>query len=102
LQLAITHLGRSGGFIGRQDAVDCVSLVEAIVASNYVGERLTKVGLISLQGIRTPAAIMRCGFRTREPLSPGSFNIDVVDASDTESNPLEPTPTVVISTITRR
>ena len=102
LQLEITHLGRSGGFIGRGDKIDCVSLVEAIVASNYVGERVAKVGLISLAGIRTPVAIMRCGFRTRENLGPPSFAIDVTDASDTESKPLDPPPTVVISTITRR
>jgi hypothetical protein len=45
---------------------------------------------------------MRCGFRTREPLSPNSFAIDVTDASDTDSKPLDPSPTVVISTITPR
>jgi hypothetical protein len=102
LQLEITHLGRSGGFIGRGDKVDCVSLVEAIVASNYLGERTTKVGLISLQGIRTPSAIMRCGFRTEEELTPASFLVDVTDASDTESKPLDPFPTVVVSSIMRR
>ena len=102
LQLDITHLGDSGGFIGRDDKVDCVSLIEAIVASNYLGELVIKIGLISLQGIRTPAAIMRCGFRTREELSPESFRIEVTDASDTNSEQVDPPPTVVISTITPR
>jgi len=102
LQLDITHLGNRGGFIGREDKVDCVPLVEAIVASNYLGERLTKIGLISLQGINTPAAIMRCGFRSRENISPGSFLVEVTDASDTDSKQIEPPPTVVISTITPR
>jgi hypothetical protein len=102
LQLDINHLGNSGGFIGREDKVDCVPLVEAIVASNYLGERLTKIGLISLQGIRTPAAIMRCGFRTRENLSAGSFLIEVTDASDTKSDQIDPPPTVYIKTITPR
>ncbi len=102
LQLDINHLGNSGGFIGRDDKVDCVPLVEAIVASNYLGERETKIGLISLQGIHTPAAVMRCGFRTRENVSPGSFLIEVTDASDTDSKQIEPVPTVVISTISPR
>lgn len=102
LQLDVNHLGNGGGFIGRGDKVDCVPLVEAIVASNYLGERETKIGLISLQGIHTPAAIMRCGFRTRESLSPGSFLIEVTDASDVESKPIEPKPTVYIKSIVPR
>jgi hypothetical protein len=61
-----------------------------------------KIGLISLQGINTPADIMRCGFRTRENLSPGSFLVEVTDASDTESNQIEPEPKVLIRTITPR
>lgn len=102
LQLEINHLGGSGGFIGRGDQVDCVSMVEAIAAANYVGERTAKIGLISLAGINTPANVVRCGFRTREPLSPNSFNVVVVDAADTESQPLEPQPTVAVTGVMRR
>jgi hypothetical protein len=99
LQLDINHLGNRGGFIGRGDKVDCVPLVEAIVASNYLGEREAKIGLISLQGINTPANIIRCGFRSSENVSPGSFLIEVTDASDVKSNPVEPKPNVVIKSI---
>jgi hypothetical protein len=102
LQLDITHLGSSGGFIGREDKVDCVPLVEAIVASNYLGERVVKIGLISLQGIVTPSAVMRCGFRTREELGPSDFEIEVTDASDTESKQIDPPPVVVVSAIVER
>jgi hypothetical protein len=102
LQLEVNHLGNGGGFIGRGDKVDCVPLVEAIVASNYLGERETKIGLISLQGINTPAAVMRCGFRTRESLSSGSFLVEVTDASDTKSVAIEPKPTVYIKSIVPR
>lgn len=104
LQFDITHLGRNGGFIGRGDQIDCVPLVDALAAANYVGERLAKVGLISLQGIRTPAAILRCGFRTREPVGPASFQIEVTDASDSgeKSEAIEPPPTVVVTNVTRR
>jgi len=102
LQLEITHHGDSGGFIGRGDKVDCVPLVEAIMAANYFGERVAKVGLISLEGIRTPAAILRCGFRTDEDLAADDFLVEVTDASDPESRPLDPVPSVVVSSVTAR
>lgn len=102
LQLEITHLGNSGGFIGRGDRVDCVVLVEAIVAANFVGERVAKVGLISLRGVPTPSPILRCGFRTDEELVPADFLVEVTDASDTDSKPLDPAPTVVVSSISKR
>lgn len=107
LQIDINHLGGSGGFIGRGDQIDCAPRVEALVAANYAGERLAKVGLISLQGIRTPTPLVNCGFRTREPLSPASFQITVTDASDTMQNttaeePLDPAPIVAVTSVIRR
>lgn len=102
LQVEINHLGNSGGFLGRNDRVDCVPLVEAIVAANFVGERVAKVGFISLQGVPMPSPILRCGFRTDEELVPADFLIEVTDASDTDSKPLDPAPTVVVSSITER
>jgi hypothetical protein len=102
LQLDITHTARVN-FLGDDDKVDCIALVDAIVASNYLGEEVVKVGLISLYGVRTPSVIMRCGFRTfvEEPL-PSDFHIEVTDASSTESKPIEPLPTVSISSVTER
>jgi len=102
LQLQVTHLGSSGGFIGRGDKIDCVPLVDALVASNYPGERVAKMGLISLSGILTPAPVMRCGFRTREPLGPASFQVEVTDASLTNGEQIDPQPTVVIGSVMRR
>ncbi len=102
LQLDVTHLGDSGGFLGRGDEVECAPLVDAIVASNYLGEREVKIGLISLHGIPTPAAIMRCGFRTAEDLVPSDFLIEVTDASDTDSMQIDPPPVVIDSTISER
>ena len=102
LQFEVEHLGSSGGFIGRGDAVDCEPLVDAIVASNSPGERILKVGLISLDGIPVPAAILRCGFQTTEEVSPSSFNVAVTDASRTDGSELDPPPTVVISSVTPR
>jgi hypothetical protein len=90
LQFDIRHLANSGGFVGRADKVDCVPLVDAIVASNYLGERMVKIGMISLQGIQTPADLMHCRFRTREELDASDFEIEVTDASDTSSQQVEP------------
>jgi hypothetical protein len=101
LQFDIRHLGDSGGFVGRNDKVDCVPLVEAIVASNYLGERETKVGMISVEGIVTPAALLRCGFRTSEELTPADFEIEVTDSSDTNSMQVEP-PVVKVKSIIPR
>src|SRR6185436_9539734 len=50
LQLDITHLGRSGCFIGRGADVECEPLVDALIAANYRLDRTTSVGLISLPG----------------------------------------------------
>jgi hypothetical protein len=94
LQLEVTHLGESGEFIGRGDKIDCVALVDALTASNYLGERTAKIGMISLNGVPTPAPIMQCGFRTYEELTPDSFDVDVVDASTTGGDPIAPIPLV--------
>jgi hypothetical protein len=94
LQLEVTHLGSSGGFVGRGQDIDCVALVDGLVASNYLGERTAKIGIINLQGIPVPAPVMRCGFRTREPLSPASFMVQVVDASTPGGDNVDPPPNV--------
>lgn len=108
LQLSITHLGSSGGFVGRGDQLDCTPLVDAMMAQNWPGERTAQIGLINIQGFRTPASVLRCGFRSREALSPPSFLVEVVDASDvgTGANgdpaPLDPPPSASVVAITRR
>jgi hypothetical protein len=102
LQLEILHLGSAGSWVGKGAGVDCASMVDAILAANFVGGRGVKVGLISLQGIPTPGAVVLCGFRTRERLSPASFQIRLVDAADTDSDPVNPLPDVVISSIVQR
>ena len=102
LQFEMTHLGNSGGFIGREVQIDCRPLADGIVAGNYVGERVAKIGFISLAGVRMPAPLLECGFRTREALDASSFLFEVTDASDTNSNPLDPPPQVVLSRVVRR
>ncbi len=102
LQIEVLHLGSAGSWVGKGAGVDCASMVDAILAANFVGGRGVKVGLISLQGIPTPGPVVLCGFRTRERLSPASFQIRLVDAADTDSDPVNPLPDVVISSIVQR
>jgi hypothetical protein len=104
LQLKITHLGNSGGFVGRNDQNDCVSLVDGMMAQNWPGGRTALVGFINIRGFRTPAAVVRCGFRTREALSLDSFLVEVVDASDAglDPNPMDPEPTVAVLSVDLR
>ena len=102
LQIEIIHLGSAGSWVGKGAGVDCASMVDAILAANFVGGRGVKVGLISLQGIPAPGPVVLCGFRTRERLSPASFQIRLVDAADTNSDPVNPLPDVVISSIVQR
>ena len=35
-----------------------------MMAQNWPGGRTAQVGLINIRGFRTPAAVVRCGFRT--------------------------------------
>lgn len=102
LQFRITHRGNRGEFLGRGDKVDCETLVDAISAANFHGERSFNAGLISIAGVQMPAAIFRCGFRTSEDVEPASFQVEVTDAADTSSRPLDPPPIVFISSVTER
>jgi len=102
LQFDIVHLGKSGGFIGRGENITYTALVSAIVAGNYRGERDASIGMINLQGFPTPGPIMTCAFRTRESLSANSFQITVTDASGPDGEPIDPQPSVSITSISRR
>ncbi|MBI5506878.1 MAG: hypothetical protein HY899_18990 [Deltaproteobacteria bacterium] len=102
LQFEVSHTGSSGGWVGHQGDVECEALVDALRASNYVGGRTVRVGLVSIQGMPTPGAMVRCSFRTPEYLSTSSFAIQVVDASDIDSGPIDPLPTMRVSSVVRR
>jgi hypothetical protein len=99
LQFEVTYLGNNGGFIGSGDQIDCVVLVDAIVAGNDPRQDVARIGMISLQGFHAPSPIIRCGFRTADDLAPESFRIEVLDASDTNSESLDPPPVVVLSSM---
>lgn len=100
--LQIEVRAENGQFLGRNDAVECRSLVDAIVAANYVEDSVIRVGLISLQGIDGPRAVLECGLRSRETPDEEDFDVEVTDASDTNSLPISPEPDVAVTAITRR
>jgi hypothetical protein len=87
-------------FLGRGDQVDCTSRVDGILAANYLGPDTLKVGMISLEGVRTPSPILDCEVRSLEPPVAGDFHVTVTDASDSSSEPLAPAPSVQITHIT--
>jgi hypothetical protein len=91
-----------GGWIGRGAGTDCEALVSAILAANFAGEGRLKAGLISLEGLATPGPILRCGFESRNKPEAEDFAIRIVDAADTESDPVSPLPIVTVSDIQAR
>lgn len=102
LQFTITYLGSTGGWIGSGGDAECDALVDALRAINDEGSRGIRIGLVSVQGMPTPGAMVRCGFRTRDYVSTTSFDVQVVDASDTETTPIQPLPVMRVSSVVRR
>lgn len=101
LQIEVTAPD-GGGWLGRGAGTDCEALISAIMAANFVGEGGLKAGLISLEGIETPGPFLRCGFESQDMPLAGDFSIRVVDAADTESDPMLPLPVVTVSDIEPR
>jgi len=102
LQFEISYNGTSGGWVGIQGDAQCDALVDALRAINDTGARSIRVGLVSVQGMPTPAAMVRCSFRSRDYVAATNFTVQVVDASDTDSNPVQPLPSMRVSSVVRR
>jgi len=102
LQFDLTYTGDSGRFLGRGGAIDCIALVNSIIAANYRGQSEAAIGMISLQGVPTPAPIVSCGFRTADDPSAASFQINVTDSSGPDGEPIDPAPVVSITSISLR
>lgn len=100
LQADVSTDDCNGEWETRGDHVDCEALVEAIVAANVVEPGTLKAGLISLAGIETPAAVLRCRYSSFEEPKPSDFRLRVTDAADTSSMPLGTDPVLAIGTVT--
>ncbi len=100
LQAEVSTVDCNGEWEGRADQVDCEALVEAVVAANHSGQGQFKVGMISLAGIETPAAVLRCRYRSFDAPDAADFRVEVLDAADTASQALQPAPDLRIGTVT--
>ncbi len=98
LQLEISG-PETGSWAGKGAGVDCGALGSAILAANFAAENRIKVGLISLEGLATPGPILRCGFESGNTPEAEDFTIRIVDAADTDSDPVSPLPIVTVSDI---
>jgi hypothetical protein len=87
LQFDLDHRGGSGGWQGARAGVACRWLVGGgITACNDTGAGKVRCALADISGFQTPAPIVTCVFKTSESVSPSSFSVQVVDASDPEFN----------------
>ncbi|HYB98526.1 MAG TPA: hypothetical protein VEC57_05260 [Candidatus Limnocylindrales bacterium] len=96
LQFEIIYQGDSGGWAGRGANVICEALTDGLAATNYPGKREVKVGLVSLQGIKS-GPVVKCIFRSHERVTANSFTVNVADASNLETAPLANMPRMWVS-----
>ncbi|MFT4569476.1 MAG: hypothetical protein ACI91F_000343 [Candidatus Binatia bacterium] len=102
LQFEIDHLGDSGGFVSQgATKLDCLFLGGMLGAANKLG-RSAKIGIIDLDGMPETGPVVTCAFRTNESLSPGSFNVRVMDAADTETEQVSPLPVLAVTNVVSR
>lgn len=103
-QIDLVHLGSSGSVVTNSGGgADCLYLGGVIGASNQVeNSRSISIGLISLEGLPTPSEIVTCAFRSREPVTAGSFEVRVVDASYTGGGAVSPMPEAAVTSIVPR
>jgi hypothetical protein len=87
LQFDLDHRGASGGWQGARAGVACRWLVGGgITACNDTGAGKVRCALADISGFQTPSPIVTCVFKSSETVSPASFSVQVVDASDPEFN----------------
>ncbi|HYC54281.1 MAG TPA: hypothetical protein VEL28_05010 [Candidatus Binatia bacterium] len=98
LQFQIIYEGDSGGWAGRGPNVICEALTDGLAAANYVGKRAVKLGLVSLEGIKS-GAVVKCVFRSPERVTASSFTVSIEDASNLETDPLKAVPKMWVSNV---
>jgi cysteine-rich repeat protein len=102
LQVVVGYGNADGEFGGTASAAQCTTLVGNALATYYDDEsaRTVTSAIISLAGLAGPKSLFKCVF-TPGAVTPvsGDFSISVTDAGDTDSSPIFPRPSVVISNI---
>ena len=103
LQVLVHYNSADGEFGGTGSAAQCTTLASATLGTYFDNEsaRTINGALISLAGFTGPTSLYHCVFTPGAvvPLA-SDFAISVTDAGDTNSNPILPRPSVVISNIT--
>jgi hypothetical protein len=101
LQFDVTHLGSSGGFVGAGASVKCDPAVAvALTSFNDKGNGQLSAAFVDLQGFHTPTPVATCRFKTREQLSPQSFQVTAVDASAPGLEAANVLPTMAVTSVT--
>jgi hypothetical protein len=89
--------------VGTQSDLDCRDTTDSTISAfNLTSATTLRSGLISTDGIQGPTDLAECLYRTRVQIPEelpiaGDFEVLVLDAADTTSNPIEPFPDVLVS-----
>ena len=101
MQVEIDYSKASGEFQDTGSSVDCSTLAPMTLGT-YFDDDVKTVGaaLITLKGFTGPVNMYRCTFLPTGTLpAPADFSLKVVDAGDTNSDPITPKPSVSIASI---
>jgi hypothetical protein len=96
-------LDPQGYFVSTQGRLDCQDTTDGTLSAfNLASATTLRSGLVSTDGIQGPTDLAECLYRTRvqfpqELPVAGDFELFVLDAADTTSNPIEPFPDVLVS-----
>ena len=99
LQFDIDYSG-NGGFVGRNDGVECESLL-ADVLSAFTSRTAAKMtgAIVDVKGFSTPRAVAKCNVESSGAPPASSFKVTVTDASDIRTTPINPYPELTVSEV---
>lgn len=89
LKFNVFHAGNTGGWQGSKSRVSCSWSVggEVTLCSDSGAGRL-RCAFVSDVGFETPSPVLSCVFRSEQPVVPGNFNVEVIDAFDINEKPV--------------
>jgi len=101
LQFDARYRRDGGGWLGAGGRVVCTTAVPIALATfNDRGGAWLSAALVDLEGFPTPADVATCIFKTRVPLLPEDFAVEVIDASGPDVDlPLDPFPAMAVTSI---
>jgi len=102
LQWEIDYASAPGEFVGSGETVQCVNKVTTAfgMKQDKDAERKVITALISLAGFAGPRVLSECQFLADVVPEVGDFVITVIDAANPDLQPVNPPPSIVLSSIT--